>query len=101
MAENAVKAERLREDLVKEALSDIDWAKLKLHLERIALTMEDVGALCGHIRRYSDWIAKYPRKAFEKKREAFFKELADYVREHVGAQGPGQGDRRARGHQAD
>ncbi|MET4252976.1 NERD domain-containing protein [Bradyrhizobium sp. LA6.7] len=88
VAENAVKAERLREDLVKQALSDIDWAKLKLHLERIALTMEDVGVLCGHIRRYSDWVAKYPRKAFEKKREAFFKELANYVREHVGAQAP-------------
>lgn len=88
MTENASQIERLREDLVKRALADVDWPKLKAHLDRIALTMNDVVHLSGHIRRFSDWIAKYPRKGFEKKRETFFTELAGYMREKVGPNAP-------------
>jgi Nuclease-related domain len=88
MAEDTLQTERLREDLVKGALADVDWPKLKTHLDPITLTMDDVVELCGHIRRFSDWIAKYPRKGFEKKREAFFTDLAGYVRGRVGPNAP-------------
>jgi hypothetical protein len=88
MTEKISETERLREDLVKEALKDVDWPKLKAHLDPIPLTMDDVVDLCGHIRRFSDWIAKYPRKGFEKKRETFFTELANYVRDKVGPNAP-------------
>lgn len=88
MTEKISETERIREDLVKGALKDVDWPKLKAHLDPIALTMDDVVDLCGHIRRFSDWIAKYPRKGFEKKRETFFTELANYVRDKVGPNAP-------------
>ena len=44
--------------------------------------------LCGHLRRYSDWIAKYPRKGFEKRREKFFSKLAEYAAQRLGARAP-------------
>jgi hypothetical protein len=55
----------LSEDLVlvKEALGDVDWPKLRSHLDSIDLSEDALAELCGHIRRYSDWIAKYPRKS--------------------------------------
>ena len=65
-----------------------DWPRLKAHLDAIDLSMEALEALCGHIRRYSDWIAKYPQKSFEKKRASFFQELAAYARQRLGARGP-------------
>ncbi|MGY3388781.1 hypothetical protein ACVWW6_001372 [Bradyrhizobium sp. USDA 3311] len=62
-----VQTGRLREDLVKEALDVVDWPKLRAHLDAVELSTEDLIELCGHIRRCSDWIAKYPRKSFEAK----------------------------------
>jgi hypothetical protein len=88
MADNVVQPARLREDLVKEALAEVDWPKLRSHLDSIDLSEDTLVELCGHIRRYSDWIAKYPRKGFEKRREKFFSELAGYAGQRLGARAP-------------
>jgi hypothetical protein len=88
VTDDAVQPAKLREDLVKEALSDVDWSKLMLHLNSIDLSVDTLVELCGHIQRYSDWIAKYPRKSFEDRREKFFSELANYARERLGAPAP-------------
>src|ERR1700694_994328 len=88
MADDDVQPARLREDLVKEALAEVDWPKLKSHLDSIDLSEDTLVELCGHIRRYSDWIAKYPRKGFEKRREEFFSELAGYAGQRLGARAP-------------
>ncbi|MBR1169698.1 NERD domain-containing protein [Bradyrhizobium liaoningense] len=79
-----VQTGRLREDLVKEALDVVDWPKLRAHLDAVELSTEDLIELCGHIRRCSDWIAKYPRKSFEAKRDKFMAEFAAYARQRLG-----------------
>src|SRR4051812_37589148 len=78
----------LAQDLVKKALAEVDWALLKSHLDSIVLSEGALTELCGHIRRYSDWIAKYPRKSFENRRETFFKELAAYAGHRLGKRAP-------------
>jgi hypothetical protein len=42
--------------------------------------------LCGHIRRYSDLICKYPRKDFERRRTGFLDEMRAYAEVHLGAE---------------
>jgi hypothetical protein len=69
MANDFVKPATLREDLLKMALAKVDWPELRKHLDSVDLSEDIVLELCGHIRRYSDWIAKYPNKNFENKRE--------------------------------
>src|SRR5579871_4869342 len=81
----SVETGRLREDLVKEALDEVDWPKLRTHLDTVVLSMDVLIELCGHIRHCSDWIAKYPRKGFESKRDKFLAELATYARRQLGA----------------
>src|SRR5438445_5588029 len=88
MANEGVQPAKLREDLVKEALADVDWQKLRLHLDSIDLSEDVLVELCGHIRRYSEWVAKYPRKSFENRREKFLSELAGYARQRLGANAP-------------
>ncbi|HEX3666399.1 MAG TPA: hypothetical protein VHU23_14335 [Rhizomicrobium sp.] len=55
MAQNSVQSSKLREDIVKKALDDVDWPALKAHLDAIAFTADVLKELCGHIQRYSDW----------------------------------------------
>ena len=88
MANDDAQPAGLREDLVKEALAEVDWPKLRSHLDSIELSEDTLMELCGHIRRYSDWIAKYPRKGFEKRREKFFSKLAEYAGQRLGALAP-------------
>jgi hypothetical protein len=88
MANDDVQPAGLRENLVRQALAEIDWPKLRSHLDSIDLPEDTLADLCGHIRRYSDWIAKYPRKAFEKRREKFFSEFAGYAGQRLGAPAP-------------
>jgi hypothetical protein len=83
-----VQPARLREDLVKEALAEVDWPKLKAHLDSIDVSKDALLELCGHIRRCSDWIAKYPRKDSKSGGEKFFSELAGYAGERLGARAP-------------
>src|ERR1700746_1512166 len=85
-----VQSDRLREDLVKQALDAVDWLRLKAHLDTVTLSMDFLVEVCGHIRRCSDWIAKYPRKSFETKRDKFIAELAAYARQHLGANAAGK-----------
>lgn len=61
---------------------------MRSHLDSIDLSEDTLVELCGHIRRYSDWIAKYPHKGFEKRRERFFSELARYAGQRLGARAP-------------
>jgi hypothetical protein len=84
----SVQTSRLREDLVKDALDAVNWPVLRAHLDTVALSMDDLIELCGHIRRCSDWIAKYPRKSFEDKRDKFLAELAAYACLRLGANAP-------------
>jgi hypothetical protein len=88
MTQNSVQSSKLREDIVKKALNDVDWPALKAHLDAVAFTADVLKELCGHIQRCSDWIAKYPKKSFEKKRDTFFDALAAYAREHLGPAAP-------------
>jgi hypothetical protein len=88
MADDAVQPARLWEDLVKKALAEVDWPKLRSHLDSIDLSTDTVVELCGHIQRYSDWVAKYPRKSFENRRKKFFSELAKYAGQRLGARAP-------------
>ena len=85
MVNGGVRATRLQEDLVKEALAEVDWPKLEAHLDSIGLSEGTLEELCGHIRRYSNWIAKYPRKDFEKRRQKFLSKLAAYATRHLNA----------------
>jgi hypothetical protein len=85
MTQNSAQSSRLREDIVKKSLEDVDWPALKAHLDAIAFTADALTELCGHIQRFSDWIAKYPRKSFEKKRDTFWDELEAYARQHLGS----------------
>ena len=88
MANDDVQTAGLREYLLKEALAEVDWRGLRSHLDSIDLSEDTLVELCGHIRRYSDWIAKYPHKGFEKRRERFFSELARYAGQRLGARAP-------------
>ena len=85
-----MQSDRLREDLVKQALDAVDWPKLKAHLNSVTLSMDVLVAVCGHIRRCSDSICKYPRKSFETKRDKFITELAAYAHQHLGVNAAGK-----------
>jgi hypothetical protein len=69
---------RLREQIVKTALASLDWAVLQAHLDQIAMSGGQLIELCGHIRRYSDLICKYPRKDFERRRTEFLAQVGEY-----------------------
>jgi hypothetical protein len=77
---------RLREQVVKNALAALDWAALRAHLDQIAMSRAHLTELCGHIRRYSDLICKYPRRDFELQRTRFFDEMRTYAEVHLGAE---------------
>lgn len=75
---------RLREATVKAGLETLDWEILQSHLDEIAVTKSQVSELCGHIRRHTDFICKYPRKEYEKRRDGFFEHAISYVRGRLG-----------------
>lgn len=77
---------RLREQIVKTALAALDWAVLQTHLDQIAMSRAQLTELCGHIRRYSDLICKYPRKDFERRRTGFLDKMRAYAEAHLGAE---------------
>lgn len=77
---------KLREQLVKDALAVLDWDTLKAYFEDIALSRDNLTDLCGHIRRYTDLICKYPCKDFEHRRALFFNELRSYIDAHFGTE---------------
>jgi hypothetical protein len=89
MVDASIEGGGLREDLVKAALAALDWPDLRSHLDSSGLPPEVITDLCGHIRRYSNLIAKYPRKEFERRRSHFFEELSVYAGQRLG---PGASD---------
>lgn len=76
----------LSEQIVKESLGSFNWAALREHFENVGLTKADLTDLCGHIRRYTELICKYPRKKFKENRAIFFEEIRNYVNEHLGVE---------------
>lgn len=76
----------LREQVVKSALSALDWMPLQTHLEDIHLSRDKLTELCGHIRRFSDLICKRPGTDFERRRIRFLDQLQAYVAEHLGSE---------------
>jgi hypothetical protein len=69
---------------VKEALADVDWPKLMSHLTRLTSRSTRLLSFASKFSAIG-WIAKYPRKSFEDRREKFFSELAKYARQRLGA----------------
>lgn len=80
----------LREQIVKNALAALDWPMLQAHLDQIAVSRDQLIELCGHIRRHTDLICKYPRKKFELGRTAFLDQLRAYAEAHLGAEAGGK-----------
>ena len=73
---------RLRESVVKEALTKLDWGILKEHFENIGFTRDKLTDICGHIRRCTSLICKYPHQDFQQRRARFFNELRSYAEVH-------------------
>ena len=77
---------QLDEELVKTAVAEVDWCALKHHFDAIGLTREQLTQICGHIRRCTDLICKYPRKALETRRAQFFDQLRADAAARFGAE---------------
>jgi hypothetical protein len=77
---------RLREQIVKAALAELDWPLLRNHLDQIVPSRAQLTELCGHIRRYSDLICKYPRTEFQLRRARLFDQISAYAKIHLGAE---------------
>ena len=75
---------KLKESLVKAALGRVDWPELEAHLDVVGLSQAHLSALCGHIRRYSDWICKRPLKSFQRQRKQFFEKLRALASSRLG-----------------
>src|SRR5580693_5269592 len=75
---------RLDENLVKTALAALDWGILKRHFDDIGLTEDQFTEVCGHARRCTDLIYKYPRKTSETGRARLFDEFRAYAAARFG-----------------
>lgn len=76
----------LSEKIVKETLGSFDWEALRNHFEDIKLTRTDLTELCGHVRRFTDLLCKYPRKIFMRSRAHFFDNIRTYVKKNLGTE---------------
>jgi hypothetical protein len=70
----------LSEGTTKKAFEERDWPVLRSHLEEIGLDESTLDALLGHLRRTHGFILRYPNQKQELRRDAFLKELRQYVR---------------------
>lgn len=82
--DSAGEYKKLREKVVKSAIAALDWDALKAHFEGISLSRGQLTDICGHIRRCTDLICKYPQKDFERRRARFLNELRSYTTAHFG-----------------
>jgi len=69
---------------VKKALSSLDWGALKAHLESIDISINELSDLRGHIRRFSNFICKHPRRDFQQRRDSFWENLRQFIEERFG-----------------
>jgi hypothetical protein len=77
--------QKLKENLVKQALKTFAWNKFKQHLLTIDLDEDSLSELLGHIRRSTDFLIKRPDKAREAARSTFVEELRKFLEQHLGA----------------
>lgn len=82
----------LQESVVKACISNLDHNELCKYLEEISFSKGDLGELCGHIRRCSELICKYPSPHFTECRSDFFCELRALVSKHLGSDAAGELD---------
>ena len=80
---------KLKENVVKESLTRLDWLHLKNHLDDVDFTEAALILFLGHLRRTSSLIITYPNKGRENKRRKFFDELNKYIHDELG---PGASD---------
>ena len=80
----------LREQIVKSALDSFDWEGLRAHFDDISLSSVELSKVCGHIRRFSKMISKYPQKGFEGERDQFFDELRSFADATLGTEAADQ-----------
>jgi hypothetical protein len=69
------KTANLKEKIAKDALENLDWPKLKDHLDEIVLDEDKFIVLLGHIRRTNSLIMAYPNAKRGKQREKFLSPL--------------------------
>lgn len=85
-ADTATSARRhaVSENVVKEALTRLDWHGLERHLDAVGLDEAALDFLLGHLRRASSLIMPYSKPDHEARREAFSEALRQYVRTRLG-----------------
>lgn len=78
-------AQRLKQDIVKQALKTLAWKKLEEHLATINIDEACLDELLAHIRRCTDFIIKRPNLTREHDRIHFIDKLAKFLRQTVGS----------------
>ena len=78
-------SQRLRENLVKQAMKTFAWEAFKQHLSTVDLNANSLSELLSHIRRSTDFLIKRPDEARETTRAAFVEELSKFIENHLGA----------------
>lgn len=84
MSQNVAQPVELKESIIKYALKSLDWAKLKTHLDAVALDEDDAGAIAALVRRNNDLLIKRFDPKREAKRAAFVAGLEKHLADHVG-----------------
>ena len=74
----------LQESIVKKCIAELDWDRLKIHLDNCSVCSADIATICGHIRRCTELVCKYPRLRFQQCRNDFHVELKTYIEENFG-----------------
>lgn len=77
-------SQRLKENLVKQALKTFAWETFKQHLSKVDVNANSLSELLGHIRRSTDFLIKRPDEARETTRAAFVEELSKFIENHLG-----------------
>lgn len=78
-------SQRLKDNLVKQALKTFAWDTFKQHLSTVDLDANSLSELLGHIRRSTDFLIKRPDEARETTRAAFVEELSKFIENQLGA----------------
>lgn len=73
-------------EVVKKALTALDWGILKEHFEEIGLSRSELTDICGHVRRCTNLICKYPRLDFQQRRTRFLNKLRSYAEAYFGVE---------------
>jgi hypothetical protein len=83
MVDTDASAPRLKESIVKDALSTLCWGKLEGHLDAIKLDEKAFEQLLGHLRRCNELILKYPNEKAATRRAGFFAKLRQRIRDDL------------------